>query len=62
MAPDISHIDSHSSAHADGPAGGYEIPDITFRDPRNRRLKILTIGAGVSGIMMAYQIKKQCQK
>ncbi|KAI9642092.1 hypothetical protein NHQ30_009963 [Ciborinia camelliae] len=44
------------------PADGYQIPDIIFRDPQNRRLKVLTIGAGISGIMMAYQIQKQCQK
>ncbi len=62
MAPDISQIGSHSSAPSNGHSGGYEIPDITFRDPKNRRLKVLTIGAGVSGIMMAYQIQKQCQK
>lgn len=62
MAPDISQIDSHTTIHEDGMADGYQIPDITFRDPQNRRLKVLTIGAGVSGIMMAYQIQKQCQK
>jgi hypothetical protein len=62
MAPDISQIDSHIPISADGSASGYQIPDITFRDPQNRRLKVLTVGAGVSGIMMAYQIQKQCQK
>ncbi|RDL41003.1 Flavin-binding monooxygenase-like protein [Venustampulla echinocandica] len=40
---------------------GYRIPDITFRDPKNRKLRVLTIGAGVSGIMMAYNIQKQCE-
>ncbi|KAM3076422.1 hypothetical protein ACMFMG_007241 [Clarireedia jacksonii] len=43
------------------PAEGYKIPDITFRDPKNRRLKVLTIGAGVSGILMAYHVQKECQ-
>lgn len=62
MAPDISQIESHTSAPSTEQVGGYEIPDITFRDPKNRRLKVLTIGAGVSGIMMAYQIQRQCQK
>ncbi|PMD35399.1 flavin-binding monooxygenase-like protein [Hyaloscypha variabilis F] len=61
MAPDISQISSFYSSPSNGQASGYQIPDITFRDPRNRRLKVLTIGAGVSGIMMAYQIQKQCQ-
>lgn len=29
-------------------------------DPKNRRLRVLSIGAGVSGILMAYQIQKLC--
>ncbi|TVY80271.1 putative sterigmatocystin biosynthesis monooxygenase [Lachnellula suecica] len=57
MAPDISQMSPYTSESANG----YQIPDITFRDPQNRRLKVLTIGAGVSGILMAYQIQKQCQ-
>jgi len=56
MAPDTSQLGS-----SPGQTGGYEIPDITFRDPKNRKLKVLTIGAGVSGILMAYQIQKQCE-
>lgn len=31
------------------------------QDPNNRKIRVLTIGAGVSGILMAYQIQKQCQ-
>jgi hypothetical protein len=63
MAPDISQLGSHGSTVSNGHQNGsYEIPDITFRDPKNRRIKVLTIGAGVSGILMAYQIQKQCQK
>jgi hypothetical protein len=59
MAPDISQLAANgSSGHTDH----YEIPNITFRDPKNRRLKVLTIGAGVSGILKACQIQKQCQK
>lgn len=30
-------------------------------DPQNRRLRVLSIGAGVSGILMAYQIQKMCE-
>ena len=60
MAPDISQLPDSGYAH--GRTDGYQIPDITFRDPKNRRLRVLTIGAGVSGIMMAYQIQKQCEK
>jgi hypothetical protein len=60
MAPDISQLPDSGYSHSR--TDGYEIPDITFRDPKNRRLKVLTIGAGVSGIMMAYLIQKECQK
>lgn len=31
-----------------------------LKDPSTRKLKVLTIGAGVSGILMAYQIQKYC--
>jgi hypothetical protein len=60
MTPDISQLPDSGYAH--GRADGYQIPDLTFRDPKNRRIKVLTIGAGVSGIMMAYQVQKQCEK
>lgn len=64
MAADIPQLGAQSiaSTSLNIPAVGYQIPDITFRDPKNRRLKVLTIGAGYSGIMMAYHIQKQCQK
>jgi len=62
MAPDISQLGDSGFGNLLDPAQGYKIPDITFKDPQNRTLKVLTIGAGVSGIMMAYQIQKQCQK
>ncbi|KAF2825070.1 FAD/NAD(P)-binding domain-containing protein [Ophiobolus disseminans] len=56
---------------------GYDIPNIVYdvsraaidhqteinvmQDPSSRKLKILTIGAGLSGIQMAYQIQKHCE-
>ena len=30
-------------------------------DPKNRKLRVLTIGAGVTGILMAYRIQKDVQ-
>ena len=42
-------------------SGEYSIPDITYYSPQNRKIKVLTIGAGVSGILMAYQIQKHCE-
>jgi cation diffusion facilitator CzcD-associated flavoprotein CzcO len=32
-----------------------------FKDPSSRKLKVVTIGAGLSGIQMAYQIQKNTQ-
>ncbi|KAH8654484.1 flavin-binding monooxygenase-like protein [Tricladium varicosporioides] len=60
MAPDISQMSLYTCETAE-PQDGYKIQDITFKDPKNRRLKVLTIGAGVSGIMMAYKIQKDCE-
>ncbi|PPJ56015.1 hypothetical protein CBER1_03410 [Cercospora berteroae] len=43
-------------------SNGYEVPqDRCYRDPSNRKIRVLTIGAGISGILMAYQIQKQCE-
>ena len=33
---------------------------LTYNDPNNRKLRVLTIGAGVSGILMAYRLQKDC--
>jgi hypothetical protein len=40
---------------------GYTIPDVILGDSSNRKVKVLTIGAGVSGILMAYLIQENCQ-
>ena len=31
------------------------------QDPSSRKVKILTVGAGYSGILAAYQIQKYCE-
>jgi len=76
MAPDItslsngsSNTSTHSNDHTNGQNGAshpqqneaYSVPDITYYSPQNRKIRVLTIGAGVSGIMMAYQIQKHCE-
>ncbi|KAF7551879.1 hypothetical protein G7Z17_g4726 [Cylindrodendrum hubeiense] len=38
---------------------GYHIPFVPIGQPENRKMKVITIGAGVSGIMLAYNIEKQ---
>ena len=58
MAPDLNSL---SSAQSQSHAGQYEVPDIVVADPKNRKIKVLSIGAGVSGILMAYRIQKECQ-
>ena len=43
-------------------SSGYNIPqDLTWMDPSNRKIRVLTIGAGISGILMAYQTQKHCE-
>lgn len=34
---------------------------LTWMDPNNRKLRVLTIGAGISGILMAYRLQKDCE-
>jgi hydroxyversicolorone monooxygenase len=66
MAPDIDTISSDPLAtHAtDGYADNgversdYTIPDIVLHGPYTRKIKVLSIGAGVTGIMNAYHIQK----
>lgn len=36
------------------------IPDVTLNDPANRRVKVIGVGAGVSGITDAYNIQTRC--
>ncbi|KAK5129827.1 hypothetical protein BJ546DRAFT_1060466 [Cryomyces antarcticus] len=62
MAPDLNAVSAGATFGGYGEPGssGYDIPDVTYRDPSTRKIKILTIGGGVSGIMMAYQIQKLC--
>ncbi|KAK5456833.1 hypothetical protein LTS15_004613 [Exophiala xenobiotica] len=45
--------------HNDGK--GYYIPMTTYKDPANRKLKVITIGAGFSGVMLAYRLEKECK-
>lgn len=62
MAPDLNAVSSDGRWDYSKPgSAGYDIPDITYDDPKNRRLKVLTIGAGFSGIMLAYEIQKYCE-
>ncbi|EWZ00020.1 hypothetical protein FOYG_03932 [Fusarium oxysporum NRRL 32931] len=49
----------HSDYHND-PDTGYHIPFAPIGDPGNRRLKVITIGAGLAGVMLAYNIEKYC--
>ncbi len=41
-----------------GEDGQYKVQNTTFGDPKNKKLRLACIGAGVSGIMMAYKIQK----
>lgn len=36
------------------------IPNTVLNDPNNRSLRVITVGAGVAGILNAYNIQKHC--
>lgn len=42
-------------------AEGYRVnKDITWKDPDNRKMRVITVGAGVSGILMTYRLQTDC--
>lgn len=67
MAPDLNGLTARF-VREDGTwdyskpgSTGYNVPDIVLDDPSTRPVKVLTIGAGFSGILLAYHIQKQCE-
>ena len=42
-------------------AAGYCVLDKTYKDPNNRRIRVVTIGAGYSGILLAYRIPRELE-
>lgn len=61
MAPDLNAIQTPKWDYSQPGSAGYDIPDTTFDDPANRPIKIISIGAGLTGILNAYQLQKHCQ-
>ncbi|KAF5608263.1 sterigmatocystin biosynthesis monooxygenase stcW [Fusarium subglutinans] len=49
----------HSDYH-NNPETRYHIPFAPIGDPGNRRLKVITIEAGLAGVILAYNIEKHC--
>ena len=62
MAPDLNAVAGGERFDYSQPgSSGYNInQDLTWMDPKNRKIRVLTIGGGVSGILMAYRIQKDC--
>lgn len=62
MAPDLNAVAGGERFDYSQPgSSGYEVrQDVTWMDPKNRKLRVLSIGAGVTGILNAYQIQKHC--
>ncbi|KIW22105.1 uncharacterized protein PV07_12521 [Cladophialophora immunda] len=56
MSPDVSTLGGNQTHSAT-----YEVPNVVLGNPQNRKVRVLSIGAGVSGILMAYRIQKDCQ-
>ena len=42
-------------------AQGYTVPDTTYHNPLNRRIRVVTVGAGYSGILLAYRVERELQ-
>lgn len=63
MAPDLNAVAAGERFDYSEPgSSGYNVPqELTWNDPKNRKLRVLTIGGGVTGILMAYQIQKLCE-
>lgn len=66
MAPDLNAISQHFVKdgkwdYSTPGSAGYDIPNIVLNDPKTRKVKAITIGAGFSGIMLAYRIQKECE-
>ncbi len=62
------NLDSLANFQTDGYAtnqvprnASYEIPDVVLNAPTTRRIRVLSIGAGITGIMNAYNIQKLCE-
>ncbi len=62
MAPDLNAVAAGERFDYSQPgSSGYHVDqEVTWMDPKNRKLRVLTIGGGVTGILMAYQIQKLC--
>ena len=62
MAPDLNAVAAGERFdYSQAGSSGYDIDkNLTWNDPKNRKLRVLTIGGGVTGILMAYQIQKHC--
>lgn len=63
MAPDLNTVSAGKRVDYSQPgSSGYDIDsNVTYLDPQNRKLRVLTIGGGITGILMAYQIQKHCE-
>lgn len=40
---------------------GYHVPTVVFGASENRKLKVITIGGGFSGVMLAYYLERDVQ-
>jgi hypothetical protein len=49
-----------ASAENESP-GDYDVSMAVLHDPKNRPVRVITIGAGMSGIMSIYKIQQACE-
>ena len=62
MAPDLNSLFNYSTDGYQGDGvsrdSRYHIPDVVLNSPTIRKIRVISIGAGVTGIMNAYYIQK----
>lgn len=70
MAPDLNSLSNGAILHdvqrpANGPSAHspstYSVPDTLLGDPSARRMRVLCVGTGFSGISFAYNLKQSTQ-
>ena len=40
----------------------YTVPNVTYKSRKNQHIKVVTIGAGYAGILLAYKLEKISRK
>lgn len=65
MPSSVDHLAAYRTdgyRRRDGSEGPvYQVPDVVYRSPSIRKIRVICIGAGISGIMNSYNIQKHTE-